>query len=322
MQSYHFVAFFGGAHCISCLIFSETILVWQRFCMVWESLLLISGPNSLSSTVSANNSDASSWNVNTCTICCCCCGCSSFSLVRTCTTCCYCCGYSALSLVTTLFDVCNGSSNGGSTYSLSLTFTFNLSSSSLTWSISVSSEDENVCLFFLALPLVLLLALSLPLIFLLVLSLGLLPSFMSLDSLVLVLLFLASLLLLIWKCAYPFSGLQIECSAHPLNQGLETLEILFMCPLRNLQEVRNFFVAVVVAIILIDVDLLHCLLSYFLNSCFVYILKYLRLINIFLQKKSFITEKHVLCLLWQPFFQNDSRKDFPKCSCALHNFLF
>ena len=53
---------------------------FQTFCMAWERFLL-RGPNSLSSTISANNSDTSSSTVCTCAICCYCSGCSSLPLV-------------------------------------------------------------------------------------------------------------------------------------------------------------------------------------------------------------------------------------------------
>ena len=102
--------------------------------MTWERLFLTGGPNSLSSTIYANKSDTSSSTVCTCAICCCCCGCSS------------------LPLVTTIFNVFNGSSNGGSAYSLCFTFAINLSSSLTSSSSSVSSSnDEDICLHFLVL---------------------------------------------------------------------------------------------------------------------------------------------------------------------------
>ena len=55
-------------------------------------------------------------------------------------------------LVTTIFNVFNGSSNGGSAYSLCFTFAINLSSSLTSSSSSVSSSnDEDICLHFLVL---------------------------------------------------------------------------------------------------------------------------------------------------------------------------
>ena len=85
-------------------------------------------------------------------------------------------------------------------------------------------------------------------------------------------------------------------------------------PLRNLQEMRNVVVVIVVAIMLTDVDHFHCLLRYFLHPYVVCSIKYIF--------KNKLVQERKVCFVFIviAIFRNNSRKNFPKCARALHNF--
>ena len=159
---------------------------------------------------------------------------------------------------TTIFNVFNGSSNGGSAYSLCFTFAINLSSSLTSSSSSVSSSnDEDICLHFLVLQQQVLLWCY----FITVSKFSLNPQPQSIPFAWVFRLISPGIIdaisirttycypqnvhspLLI----YSFSGLQIACSVcsvYFLNQGLQTPRIVMCFQHAYFSASANFFACV------------------------------------------------------------------------------